>query len=245
MVSEKLVGGYSHKELITDTINQYEIPLKMVSIVHHFGSLKYKPFSWYNFPYVSNSSIIDNVNALFRHLGAHSMGKIKDKEGLLHIMHACCRGAMLVSVFYKEESACNVSLPTQNITEPSEWYGFIDHEELLALTKTHIEETDMSILNRNIFKELFQFNELIKNNKVYILNGEIFNECLVDRIFANICTYAKIWWENYGSDEYFDEEIKKDPWLNLICEIKGKKRLKLKEPKHIFTTCSESKNKIK
>ena len=245
MVNEMLVGGYSHKESITDTIDCYDIPLKMISIVHHFGALKYKPFSWYNFPYISNSSMTDNVNALFRHLGAHSMGKIKDREGLLHIMHACCRCAMLVSVFYKEESSFESSISPINITDPSEWYGFIDHEELLALSKAHTNETELNVLNRTIFKELFQINKLIKNNNVNILNGEIFNECVIYKLFVNVCTYAKIWWKTYGSGEYFSEDIRKDPWMDLICQIKGKKKLKLKEPKHIFTICNESKNKIK
>lgn len=87
---------------VIDVISKYHLGLAAVEVGHLVGALKYKPFSWYNDPYHSDSTIDNNINAIYRHLTAYEMGYAYDKDsGLPQLFHVACRSAMLLGVAVK------------------------------------------------------------------------------------------------------------------------------------------------
>lgn len=95
------VGGYRHKEKLSQILVDYRDAFYMIALVHEQGTYKYDCYSWLTNPAASNSTIIENIDALYRHLGAHSMGRIMDPEGLPHLFHMVCRAGMLISTYYR------------------------------------------------------------------------------------------------------------------------------------------------
>ena len=113
-----------------------------------------------------------------------------------------------------------------------------DYMEYVAIRESFKSGENMPFTPEDVCSQMAKGVAVIPSN----INHEECEPMIIGKHFS-VKVNANIGASSLSSN--FDEEIKKDPWLNLICEIKGKKRLKLKEPKHIFTTCSESKNKIK
>ena len=97
-----LTAAYEGKPDIVDICHQNRLFFAAITIVHKRGCLKYAPYSWLNTPVGHGSSLVDNINAISRHFGAHSMGRILDPEGLPHIFHMCCRVGMFVTTAYRQ-----------------------------------------------------------------------------------------------------------------------------------------------
>ena len=99
-----LVGGYIGKPYLLNVITKYELALKMIAFVHYRGTYKYPAYGWFNNPYDVGGSTLDDLNAMLRHYGAHSQGKLIDPEGLPHLFHLACRAGMLVTTFTQEHN---------------------------------------------------------------------------------------------------------------------------------------------
>ena len=95
------VGGYQHKEKLSQLLVDYRDAFYMIALVHEQGTYKYDCYSWLTNPMASNSTIIENIDALLRHLSAHSMGRIMDPEGLPHLFHMACRAGMLITTYWR------------------------------------------------------------------------------------------------------------------------------------------------
>lgn len=227
-VSKKLTGGFTYKADITKIIKDYELPLKMIALVHHCGARKYKIFSWYNEPYVSDSSLMDNLNALYRHFGAHSMGKIVDREGLLHIFHMCCRAGMMISTFIKEKNYLDTTL-TSDCTDEipySEWFTFIPATEIFSLASdgyvpTINEDTvELEEQQARIQRCWFDAYRHLKNGTHEEILTFTFND-----LFKAVLNYADNWWRTYGSAQLFTKETleREGNWIteNLLKFIDG------------------------
>lgn len=115
------VGAFPDKTDIISLLKKYVKALAMITLVHDRGARKYFNYSWLIDPNASNSSIEDNLNALYRHFVAHSMGQIVDSEGLPHIFHMACRAGMLVSTYYRQFNPFKVSYKNINDTD------YMDH----------------------------------------------------------------------------------------------------------------------
>ena len=95
-------GAFINKEPIGDKLRWFSSVLAMISLVHERGTMKYVSYSWMADPTKSNSTMNNNLDAIERHLDAHSMGKLMDPEGLPHIFHLACRAGMLVTTAMRD-----------------------------------------------------------------------------------------------------------------------------------------------
>lgn len=119
-----------------DVAKKYQLGLCAVELGHLAGSVKYKPFSWYNCPEKSDSLPINNVNAMMRHLTSLETGRVYDMDsGLPHVVHLACRAGMLVSIVRKLQHAGVVYVPQMSHTVPDSpaFGGFLTGAEYLAL----------------------------------------------------------------------------------------------------------------
>ena len=94
---ENIIGSIHGKPNIHDTYMKYYRTINGVGLVHFRGALKYSWYSWITMPETADALPMYNLNAIYRHLTAHSMGKLVDDEGLPHILHACCRMSMTLN----------------------------------------------------------------------------------------------------------------------------------------------------
>ena len=75
-MTKKNVGCIKNKAPLSRLTAKYRIPYIAIALIHHFGASKYGYYSWYNDPANCNSTVSDNLNAIFRHMVAHRIGKI-------------------------------------------------------------------------------------------------------------------------------------------------------------------------
>ena len=99
---DNLTAAYEGKPDLVRICRANRLFFTAISLVHKRGCRKYAAYSWLNVPVGRDSSLMDNINAISRHFGAHSMGRILDPEGLPHIFHMCCRAGMLVTTAYRQ-----------------------------------------------------------------------------------------------------------------------------------------------
>lgn len=198
-----ITGGYTKKVNVSDTLETFKLPLQMTAFVHLLGTYKYAAFGWYNDPYASNSSLRDNLDALYRHLGAHSMGLVRDREGLPHVFHACCRASMLASIFYKEFSPIQFKLTGFNLLEADNWAQFITHAELLSLTKYLAFEEHGHPDTAQVMIALTQLTDYLfnKDNKYPKDAFNLEEVTPVDKFYGVLFSFVKEWWYHYGSPE--------------------------------------------
>lgn len=141
MLNPIVVGALEGKVPYTQILQEFKLPLAAIGLVHRRGARKYSAYSWLNDPEASNSTIWENIDAMLRHMTAHSIGMIQDPEGLPHIYHMCCRAGMLVTTYLREQVPAPMEwLPgkIEDITGEDEGdspsFGcWITPEELLAL----------------------------------------------------------------------------------------------------------------
>lgn len=219
MEKQDLVGGYAFKAQLVDVVYDYQAPLAMIALVHLRGAQKYEAYSWFNTPWTGDSTVVDNLEALYRHFTAITQGKILDKEGLPHIFHMCCRAGMMVTIYAKAKSAikipCRLSLKC-NRMHVGTW---ITPTEIQALADTYnYDLTD----DLKLEEYIPYINDLIYDA---LLAPESQTQDDLYYLFKVICTYAKLWAKkyNYGYEiidrDNLDEESRKF-YLNNIAWCK-------------------------
>jgi hypothetical protein len=135
------IGAYTNKESMGELVTKFKVPLVMTALVHERGTMKYESYSWLHSPTKSNSTISANLDAIDRHLSAHSMGKLMDVEGLPHIFHLACRAGMMVTTYLRTlENQFNVMPKRGANTAIGEWASKypgsqITSEEILACSR--------------------------------------------------------------------------------------------------------------
>lgn len=91
------IGSYEGKPNVLQIVSNYLPILYGVNEVHRRASSKYTPFGWLKDPENQDSTLVDNINALYRHYSAHISGAVIDAgDNLPHIFHMCTRIAMAV-----------------------------------------------------------------------------------------------------------------------------------------------------
>lgn len=152
-------GAIKGKIPLCDLAAKYHDAYTAIALIHHFGSLKYGYYNWYNDPENCDGCFYNNVNAIFRHMTAHRIGKFIDPESHLpHIFHACCRAGMLITIYYR---ICSISklkplAPKKDKNARLDVTSQLTTEELLVLSKDHLvpEYKDLNDLSDHIYELL-------------------------------------------------------------------------------------------
>lgn len=152
-------GCIKGKAPLCNLTAKYRAAYTAIALIHHFGALKYSYYSWYNDPANCNSTIDDNLNAIFRHMTAHRIGKSIDSESHLpHVFHACCRAGMLITMYYRTwlTSILKPNKPKKNEAAKFDVVSQLTTEEILVLTKDKVihEYEDLDSLSDHIFELL-------------------------------------------------------------------------------------------
>lgn len=152
-------GCIKGKIPLCDLTAKYRAAYTAIALIHHFGALKYGYYRWYNDPANCNSTVSDNLNAIFRHLIAHKIGKFIDPESHLpHIFHACCRAGMLITIYYRTWCTGKIKplIPRKNNNAKFDVLTQITTEEILVLTKDKLvpNYSDINDLSDHIFELL-------------------------------------------------------------------------------------------
>ena len=187
-------GCIKGKPSLTSLSVKYRLAYIAIALIHHFGALKYGYYNWYNDPTNCNSTISDNIDAIFRHLTAHRIGKIIDSESHLpHIYHACCRAGMLITVHYR--NMCNHSLEpiTRKKNENAKFDVLtqLTTEEILVLSKDSLvpEYSDVDDLSDHIFEVLCAIDMF---DRCCIPDIELDNTCYdsIEDLVLSVWRYA-------------------------------------------------------
>lgn len=152
-------GCIKGKVPLCDLTAKYRTAYIAIALIHHFGALKYSYYSWYNDPANCNSTMSDNLNAIFRHMVVHKIGKFVDPESHLpHVFHACCRAGMLITMYYRTwlTNSLIPNKPKKNENAKFDVLTQITTEEILVLTKDKVvpEYEDLDSLSDHIFELL-------------------------------------------------------------------------------------------
>lgn len=134
-------GLYKSKVPITNLLRDHRQVFLAIALVHLLGTRKYEPFSWLKDPIKSNSTVENNLDAIWRHLSSHSMGKILDYEGLPHVFHMCCRAGMMISTLYRNISPDKVTPTNPGNIEEAKLGMFLTTEEIWSLAKFYYNGT--------------------------------------------------------------------------------------------------------
>lgn len=195
-----IVGAYVGKASISAITKKFVIPLAMTAIVHERGTIKYVSYSWQNDPSASNSTVQDNLDAIERHLGAHSMGKLMDVEGLPHLFHIACRASMMVTTHLRNRTRQSTQQPPHSrmVRQKDEVGAFseslagtqITSEELLACSKKlpDIYHDNLSVgeLYALIRGHLFECNLVDYPNELPYLNNGLGYPEPTENVFENV-----------------------------------------------------------
>ena len=152
-------GCIKGKAPLCELSAKYRVAYMAIALIHHFGALKYKYYSWYNDPANCNSTVSDNLDAIFRHLTAHRICRPIDPESHLpHIFHACCRAGMLITIYYRTWCTGKIKplIPRKNNNAKFDVLTQITTEEILVLTKDKLvpNYSDINDLSDHIFELL-------------------------------------------------------------------------------------------
>jgi hypothetical protein len=152
----KYIGSIKGNVPLSELSAKYRNAYVAIALIHHFGAEKYGYYSWYNDPLNCNSSISDNIDAIFRHMTAHRIGKFIDPESRLpHIFHACCRAGMLITVYYRQDND-GYFIKKKNEDAKLDVLSQLTTEEILVLSKDKLvpEYEDLDSLSDHIFEIL-------------------------------------------------------------------------------------------
>lgn len=187
-------GCIKGKIPLCDLTAKYRAAYIAIALIHHFGALKYSYYSWYNDPANCNSTVSDNLNAIFRHLMAHRIGKIIDPESHLpHVFHACCRAGMLITMYYRTWLTGNLipNKPKKNETAKFDVLTQLTTEEIWVLIKDKAvpEYEDLDSLSDHIFELLCSIDMF---DKCHIPDIELDNTnyCDIEDLVLSIWRYA-------------------------------------------------------
>lgn len=158
-MADVAVGAITGKRPMHEFIMKFQAALLAIALIHRRGARKYAPFAWCAATTKADSTVCNNIDAMIRHLSAHSMGFFQDIEGLPHIFHLGCRAAMLTTVYYRQhyETTWMDYPPIDNDTDPNyNPYIWITPEEVLSLSKL-----DFATYKKYLNKEKeYKINEL-------------------------------------------------------------------------------------
>lgn len=187
-------GCIKGKIPLCDLTAKYRAAYIAIALIHHFGALKYSYYSWYNDPANCNSTVSDNLNAIFRHLMAHRIGKIIDPESHLpHVFHACCRAGMLITMYYRTWLTGSLipNKPKKNETAKFDVLTQLTTEEIWVLIKDKAvpEYEDLDSLSDHIFELLCSIDMF---DKCHIPDIELDNTnyCDIEDLVLSIWRYA-------------------------------------------------------
>lgn len=187
-------GCIKGKIPLCDLTAKYRAAYIAIALIHHFGALKYSYYSWYNDPANCNSTVSDNLNAIFRHLMAHRIGKIIDPESHLpHVFHACCRAGMLITMYYRTWLTGSLipNKPKKNETAKFDVLTQLTTEEIWVLIKDKVvpEYEDLDSLSDHIFELLCSIDMF---DKCHIQDIELDNTnyCDIEDLVLSIWRYT-------------------------------------------------------
>ena len=187
-------GCIKGKIPLCDLTAKYRAAYIAIALIHHFGALKYSYYSWYNDPANCNSTVSDNLNAIFRHLMAHKIGKIIDPESHLpHVFHACCRAGMLITMYYRTWLTGSLipNKPKKNETAKFDVLTQLTTEEIWVLIKDKAvpEYEDLDSLSDHIFELLCSIDMF---DKCHIPDIELDNTnyCDIEDLVLSIWRYT-------------------------------------------------------
>ena len=187
-------GCIKGKIPLCDLTAKYRAAYIAIALIHHFGALKYSYYSWYNDPANCNSTVSDNLNAIFRHMVAHRIGKIIDPESHLpHVFHACCRAGMLITMYYRTWLTGSLipNKPKKNETAKFDVLTQLTTEEIWVLIKDKAvpEYEDLDSLSDHIFELLCSIDMF---DKCHIPDIELDNTnyCDIEDLVLSIWRYA-------------------------------------------------------
>lgn len=218
-------GAFKGKIPFTDLLQEFKAPLAIIGLVHRRGARKYAAYSWLRDPGASNSTIWENIDALVRHMTAHSMGYIRDPEGLPHIFHICCRAGMLVSTHLREQIP--VPFRWTDTTHDSESnldpWCWLTPEELLALSfypqfKEQLDSfytdghLDLDKLHEYLYSTLIRAaTSFIHTGRSQVKEDAFGAISLYEAIFLLSLVYAREYLQNYTWDQLVDiKELTED-----------------------------------
>lgn len=187
-------GCIKGKPPLTKLSAKYRLAYIAIALIHHFGALKYGYYSWYNDPANCNSTISDNIDAIFRHMTAHRIGKIIDPESHLpHVFHACCRAGMLITMYYRTWLTGSLipNKPKKNETAKFDVLTQLTTEEICVLIKDKVvpEYEDLDSLSDHIFELLCSIDMF---DKCHIPDIELDNTnyCDIEDLVLSIWRYT-------------------------------------------------------
>ena len=187
-------GCIKGKIPLCDLTAKYRAAYIAIALIHHFGALKYSYYSWYNDPANCNSTVSDNLNAIFRHMVAHRIGKIIDPESHLpHVFHACCRAGMLITMYYRTWLTGSLipNKPKKNETAKFDVITQLTTEEIWVLIKDKAvpEYEDLDSLSDHIFELLCSIDMF---DKCHIPDIELDNTnyCDIEDLVLSIWRYT-------------------------------------------------------
>lgn len=222
----QFVGAITEKIPVSKVIAEWHEPLAMISIVHIRGTRKYNAYSWLTDPNASNSTVQENIDALWRHFTAHSMGRPVDTEGLPHIFHMACRAGMLISTFYRKKNRLKPAYQdVKTYVKDNYSFGYmLTPEEIFSLSKgvhdiqmsTFREQRTPLLMDLLIRASLYKHK--VKPNFDLKMN-------MFDILFMRILEFARsewherhIWKDQIG--ELTPEEIE---YFNIHLDYKSEK----------------------
>lgn len=213
---------------MNELIKKYKRPLAAIALVHLIGTRKYDAYSWQNYPTASNSTCLENIDALIRHFSAHSMGQIIDPDGLPHMFNMCCRAGMLVSTFYRKRNQHKTIY--KNVAHPAiDWFGiFLTPEELLVCSKEdqHVNLADnLEQLYPHIWGLLVECAEHTEEQlSPSFTEFDIYKHCpMVDCIFHAIFKAFMIWDQTFEYTRFLQASKFRNnelTFLNYVFDIK-------------------------
>lgn len=228
-----ITGALEGKVPYTRILTEFKIPLAAIGLVHRRGARKYAAYSWLRDPSASNSTVWENIDAMLRHMTAHSIGLVRDPEGLPHIYHMCCRAGMLVSTYLREQVPDPFRWPekaledNQDHLDPGCW---LTPEELVALANyykypTSLEKYridgkwDISFLQNHIYSMLSTAALTYLKHQWTKKKQSLFSELsLPENIFVSTMIYAKEFLRQYSYKDLVDETLLTEDDKNY-CEL--------------------------
>jgi hypothetical protein len=206
------MGCIKNKVSLTKLYKYYERVFAAIALVHHIGATKYGYYSWYNNPLQSNSSVSDNIDAIFRHLTAHRIGKTVDPESFLpHVFHACCRAGMLITIYYR--SIHEHFTPIANANGKRDISSQITAEEFLVLTKDKLvpEYGDETALLMHIFSLLCELGDGSNDT------ADILDDTACSKIEELVLCIWRYTLKLFDSNEISYDTDKLDMGLRIFC----------------------------
>lgn len=208
MTTQPHIGAFPTKREIYPVFRDFALPLNMIAFVHYRGAKKYPLYKWYNDPHQCDSSIIANLNAIYRHFAAYSMGFSMDPEGLPHVFHMCCRAGMLITTAYRQWNGCTALLANgigdsdalKYGTTTGHLFNFITPEEIVSLCKTSnvtysSDETQLKPLVHQILSSVITHYDTYSHPQFGEQSFSVFSSCTeLDELFRVVCALASAYW---------------------------------------------------